>query len=49
AAAGPRRRSDDPPYAARAADICEYFVLAALIPLALGVLGTFGWARGLGG
>lgn len=49
ASVGPRRRGDDPPYAARAADIAEYFVLAALVPLALGVLGVFGWARGLGG
>jgi hypothetical protein len=49
ASAGPRRDSDDPPYAARAADIAEYFVLVALVPLALGVLGAFGWARGLAG
>jgi type VII secretion integral membrane protein EccD len=49
AAVGPGRESDDPPYAARAADIAEYFVLAALVPTALGVLGAFGWARGLAG
>jgi hypothetical protein len=49
ASVGPRRQSDDPPYAARAADIAEYFVLTALVPLAIGVLGAFGWARGLGG
>ncbi|MEY9933715.1 type VII secretion integral membrane protein EccD [Catenulispora sp. GP43] len=49
ASVGPARQSDDPPYAARAADIAEYFVLIALVPLALGVLGAFGWARGLAG
>jgi hypothetical protein len=49
ASVGPKPQSDDPPYAARAADIAEYFVLIALVPLALGVLGAFGWARGLGG
>jgi len=49
ASVGPKPQTDDPPYAARAADIAEYFVLAALVPLALGVVGVFGWARGLAG
>ncbi|WP_194921133.1 type VII secretion integral membrane protein EccD [Catenulispora rubra] len=49
ASVGPKPQTDDPPYAARAADISEYFVLMALVPLALGVLGAFGWARGLAG
>ncbi|WP_370349284.1 type VII secretion integral membrane protein EccD [Catenulispora sp. EB89] len=49
ASVGPKPQTDDPPYAARAADISEYFVLIALVPLALGVLGAFGWARGLAG
>ena len=49
ASVGPKEQTDDPPYAARAADIAEYFVLAALVPLALGVVGVFGWARGLAG
>jgi hypothetical protein len=49
ASVGPKEQTDDPPYAARAADIAEYFVLAALVPLALGVIGVFGWARGLAG
>ncbi|WP_370380113.1 type VII secretion integral membrane protein EccD [Catenulispora sp. GAS73] len=49
ASVGPKPQTDDPPYAARAADISEYFVLTALVPLALGVLGAFGWARGLAG
>ncbi|ACU77298.1 secretion protein snm4 [Catenulispora acidiphila DSM 44928] len=49
ASIGPKPQSDDPPYAARAADVAEYFVLTALVPLALGVIGVFGWARGLAG
>ena len=49
ASVGPKPQTDDPPYAARAADVSEYFVLTALVPLALGVLGAFGWARGLAG
>jgi type VII secretion integral membrane protein EccD len=47
-AAAPRADRDRPPYAARAADVLEYLVVGALIPLALAVVGVFGWARGIG-
>jgi len=37
------------PYWGRLADIAEYAAAIAVLPLTLGVLGAFGWARALGG
>ncbi|MBF8185447.1 type VII secretion integral membrane protein EccD [Nonomuraea sp. K274] len=37
------------PFWGRAADIVEWLLIVALVPLALGVLDVYAWVRGLGG
>ncbi|ACY96203.1 MULTISPECIES: type VII secretion integral membrane protein EccD [Thermomonospora] len=37
------------PFWGRAADVCDFTVVLALIPLSLGEAGLYGWVRGLGG
>lgn len=42
-------RQKPTPFWGRAADIVDLFLVVALIPLALGLLDVYGWARGLAG
>jgi hypothetical protein len=37
------------PYWGRAGDIFEWVVAISILPLTLGLLGVFGWARSLAG
>ncbi|MFC7589988.1 hypothetical protein ACFQYP_44605 [Nonomuraea antimicrobica] len=37
------------PFWGRAADIVDWLLIAALVPLALGVLDVYAWVRGLAG